>query len=38
MEDLLNPVQDEREGDDLLSRGLYPDMPAWGCHLFTLSI
>jgi glycosidase len=34
LKDLLNEARYEWEGDDLLSRGLYVDLPAWGFHLF----
>jgi hypothetical protein len=27
----------DRDGDDLLSRGLFLDLPAWGYHVFELS-
>jgi hypothetical protein len=27
----------ERTGNDLLSKGLYLDLPPWGYHVFTLS-
>jgi hypothetical protein len=36
--DLLGPSEYERSGDDLLQRGLYLDLPAWGHHLFELSV
>jgi glycosidase len=32
--DQLGDVVYERDGDDLLARGLYLDMPAWGYHVF----
>jgi len=32
--DLMSPVLYERDGNDLASRGLYLDMPAWGFHVF----
>jgi hypothetical protein len=32
--DLTGPARYERDGDELLSRGLYLDMPAWGYHVF----
>jgi len=38
LEDLLNPIVYERDGDELLSRGLYLDMPAWGYHAFKLTL
>ena len=38
MQDLLSPVAYERDGDELRARGLYLDMPAWGCHVFKLTL
>jgi alpha amylase-like protein len=35
--DLMTPASYERNGDELLSQGLYLDMPAWGYHVFELS-
>jgi glycosidase len=32
--DLMSEASYEWEGDDLLSRGLYVDLPAWGFHVF----
>jgi len=32
--DLLVPAEYERQGDDLLKRGLYLDLAPWGRHLF----
>jgi hypothetical protein len=32
--DLLSEARYIRNGDDLLERGLYLDMPAYGTHLF----
>lgn len=37
LEDLLGPHRYDRSGDDLLTRGLYLDLPAYGCHLFRIS-
>jgi hypothetical protein len=37
LRDLTSPVVYDRSGDDLLARGLYLDMPAWGYHAFDLS-
>jgi glycosidase len=37
LRDLFSPAQYERAGDDLLSRGLYLDIPGWGYHLFELT-
>ncbi|MET0987088.1 MAG: alpha-amylase family glycosyl hydrolase [Steroidobacteraceae bacterium] len=33
-QDLLSSASYDRSGDDLLSRGLFIDIPAWGCHVF----
>jgi hypothetical protein len=38
LRDLLGPARYERGGDDLLDRGLYLDLPAWGYHLFQMVI
>jgi hypothetical protein len=37
LEDLLAHHRYDRSGDDLLTRGLYLDLPAYGCHLFRIS-
>ncbi len=37
-DDLLGDVSYHREGDDLVLRGLYLDLPAHGCHLFDLRL
>jgi glycosidase len=37
MQDLMNPIAFERNGDELFSRGLYLDVPAWGYHVFQLA-
>jgi hypothetical protein len=37
LEDQLGDVTYDRPGDDLLVRGLYVDLPAYGCHLFRLT-
>lgn len=34
LQDQLSAAGYERHGDDLLQRGLYLDIPAWGYHLF----
>lgn len=34
LRDLLGSDGYDRDGDELVSRGLYLDMPAWGYHLF----
>ncbi len=35
--DLMNPITYDRDGDQLLSVGLYLDLPAWGYHVFELT-
>ena len=35
--DLLSPAVYERDGDELLGRGLYLDVPAWGRHVFKVT-
>jgi hypothetical protein len=35
--DRLGPEVHERSGDDLVSRGLYLDVPAWRAHVFEIS-
>jgi hypothetical protein len=37
LQDLMGPAVYDRQGDELLSRGLYLDLPAWGYHVFELS-
>ena len=37
LRDLLGDAVYDRDGDALLSPGLYLDLPAWGYHLFTLA-
>jgi hypothetical protein len=37
LEDQLGPATFNRDGDELASRGLYLDVPAWHCHVFTLT-
>jgi glycosidase len=34
--DMLGPARYRRQGDELLARGLYLDLPAWGRHAFRL--
>ena len=36
LHDLMNAITYERDGDELLSRGLYLDVPPWGYHVFEL--
>jgi hypothetical protein len=34
--DLISAACYDRDGSDLLNRGLYIDVPAWGCHVFEM--
>jgi len=34
--DLMGPAWYDRHGDEILSRGLYLDLPPWGYHIFEL--
>jgi hypothetical protein len=34
--DLMGPASFDRDGQDLVARGLYLDMPPWGYHVFEL--
>jgi glycosidase len=36
--DLLGPAEYLREGDDVLSGGLFLDLPKWGHHVFQLTL
>ncbi len=36
--DIMNNALYDREGNDLLSRGLFLDLPAWGYHVFEVNI
>ena len=39
LHDLLDPATTyERSGDELAERGLYLDMPAWGYHVFDITL
>ena len=37
MKDLMGSAGFDRDGDDLVSRGLYLDMPPWGYHIFEMT-
>ena len=37
LQDSLSETKYDRDGNDLESRGLYVDVPAWRCHAFTMS-
>jgi hypothetical protein len=38
LQDLLSAACYVRQGDDLLERGLYLDMPPWSYHVFDLEV
>jgi hypothetical protein len=33
----MSPASYDRQGDEILSQGLYLDLPAWGYHVFKLT-
>jgi hypothetical protein len=35
--DLMGSAVFDRDGHDVLSRGMYLDVPAWGYHVFEIS-
>ena len=37
LQDLMGPASYDRDGDDLVSRGLYLDLPPWGYHVFDVT-
>jgi hypothetical protein len=37
LQDLMSPAAYDRDGSDLISRGLYLDLPPWGRHVFAVS-
>ena len=37
LKDLMGPASYDREGSDLLSGGLYLDLPPWGYHVFEMT-
>jgi hypothetical protein len=37
LRDLMGPASYDRSGDEVLSQGLYLDVPAWGYHVFELA-
>jgi glycosidase len=37
LRDFLSEAQYDRDSNDLASRGLYLDVPAWRCHAFTMT-
>jgi hypothetical protein len=38
LEDQMDATSYDRDGSELASRGLYVDLPAWGCHVFKVRI
>jgi hypothetical protein len=38
VQDLMSPAAYGRDGVELVSRGLYLDMPPWGYHVFRLDM
>jgi hypothetical protein len=38
LRDWFSPAVFERQGDELSDKGLYLDLPAWGYHLFEITI
>ena len=38
LRDLMSEAVYEREGNELLSQGLYLDLPPWGYHVFQLTV
>ena len=35
--DMMGPASFDRDGNELVSRGLYLDLPAWGYHVFEMT-
>jgi hypothetical protein len=33
----MGPASYDRDGDDLVSRGLYLDLPPWSYHVFEMN-
>jgi hypothetical protein len=38
LKDLMGPASYDRDGDDLVSRGLYLDLPPWSYHVFEMTV
>jgi glycosidase len=38
LKDLIGSLRYDRDGSDLVSRGLYLDLPPWGFHIFKVSM
>jgi len=37
LKDLTGPASYDRDGGDLVPRGLYLDLPPWGYHVFEVT-
>jgi hypothetical protein len=37
MKDMMGPASFDRDGNDLISRGLYLDLPPWSYHVFEMT-
>jgi hypothetical protein len=37
LKDVMGPASYDRDGSELLSRGLYLDVPAWAYHVFDVT-
>ena len=37
LRDMMGPASFDRDGNDIVSRGLYLDLPPWGYHVFELT-
>jgi len=38
LKDLMGPASYDRDGTDLVSRGLYLDLPPWSFHVFEVFV
>jgi hypothetical protein len=37
LKDMMGPAGFDRDGSDLVARGLYLDLPPWGYHVFEMT-
>jgi hypothetical protein len=37
LKEMIGSAENQCSGDELVSAGLYVDLPPWGCHVFTTS-
>jgi len=37
LKDMMGPASFDRDGSDLVARGLYLDLPPWGYHVFEMT-